>query len=170
LTRLPDKQFFKIGEVSRITGVKPHVLRYWESEFSSIRPQKTKTNQRLYRRRDVELLLLVKQLLYQEGFTIAGANRRLRELHSEADARRRERLGAPDDATEIATPAAPAEAAGIAAPRSPDAADLPASPPLAALDQRASSTTGAPLARLQTVADRVRSELREILALVEGDD
>jgi len=80
LTELPDKQFFKIGEVSRITGVRPHVLRYWESEFSAIRPQKTKTNQRLYRRRDVELLLQIKQLLYEEKFTIAGANRRLREL------------------------------------------------------------------------------------------
>jgi DNA-binding transcriptional MerR regulator len=85
VTELPDKQFFKIGEVARITGVKPHVLRYWETEFSSIRPQKTKTNQRLYRRRDVQLLLLVKQLLYQEGFTIAGANRRLRELRGEKE-------------------------------------------------------------------------------------
>jgi DNA-binding transcriptional MerR regulator len=80
LSELPDKQYFKIGEVSRILGVKPHVLRYWESEFSSIRPQKTRTNQRLYRRRDVELLQQIKQLLYQEGFTIAGANKRLREL------------------------------------------------------------------------------------------
>jgi DNA-binding transcriptional MerR regulator len=80
VSELPDKQYFKIGEVARITGVKPHVLRYWETEFSSIRPQKTRTNQRLYRRRDVELLLQIKQLLYQEGFTIAGANKRLREL------------------------------------------------------------------------------------------
>ncbi len=80
MSELPDKQYFKIGEVARITGVKPHVLRYWETEFSSIRPQKTRTNQRLYRRRDVELLLQIKQLLYQEGFTIAGANKRLREL------------------------------------------------------------------------------------------
>jgi len=80
LAELPDKQYFKIGEVSRITGVKPHVLRYWESEFSSIRPQKSRTNQRLYRRRDVELLLQIKELLYQQGYTIAGAVRRLREL------------------------------------------------------------------------------------------
>jgi DNA-binding transcriptional MerR regulator len=86
LADIPDKQYFKIGEVSRITGVKPHVLRYWESEFAAIRPQKTRTNQRLYRRRDVELLLLIKQLLYQEGFTIAGANKRLRELtHQQQD-------------------------------------------------------------------------------------
>ena len=80
MPELPDKQYFKIGEVSRITGVKPHVLRYWESEFSSIRPQKSRTNQRLYRRQDVQLLLQIKQLLYQEGYTIAGAARRLREL------------------------------------------------------------------------------------------
>jgi DNA-binding transcriptional MerR regulator len=83
LPELPDKQYFKIGEVSRITGVKPHVLRYWESEFRSIRPQKSRTNQRLYQRRDVELLLLIKQLLYQEGYTIAGAVKRLRELARE---------------------------------------------------------------------------------------
>ena len=77
---IPDKQFFKIGEVSRILGVKAHVLRYWETEFSALRPQKTRTNQRLYRRRDVEVLLQIKQLLYDEGYTIAGANKRLRQI------------------------------------------------------------------------------------------
>lgn len=80
MPEIPDKQYFKIGEVSRITEVKPHVLRYWESEFSAIRPQKSRTNQRLYRRRDVELLLFIKRLLYQEGYTIAGANKRVREV------------------------------------------------------------------------------------------
>ncbi len=85
LSDLPDKQYFKIGEVSQITAIKPHVLRYWESEFKDIRPQKTRTNQRLYRRRDVELVLLIKQLLYNEGFTIAGANKRLRQLRQFQD-------------------------------------------------------------------------------------
>ncbi len=80
MSDLPDKQFFKIGEVSRILAVKPHVLRYWETEFSAIRPQKSRTNQRLYRRRDVELLLMIKELLYKERFTISGAKKRLREL------------------------------------------------------------------------------------------
>ncbi len=117
MAELPDKQFFKIGEVSRITGVKPHVLRYWETEFSSIRPQKSRTNQRLYRRRDVELLLLIKQLLYQEGFTIAGANRRLRELAHE---------------------------------REPQ--------------------PSAPGARVEALLRRVRQEVTELLAIVEGDD
>ena len=75
---IPDKQYFKIGEVSRITGVKAHVLRYWETEFPSLRPQKTRSNQRIYRKRDVELLLQIKGLLYDQGFTIAGARKKLR--------------------------------------------------------------------------------------------
>ncbi len=78
-TPIPDKAYFRIGEVARILGVKPYVLRYWESEFKAIRPQKSRSQQRLYRRRDVELLLRIKRLLYEERFTIAGARRRLRE-------------------------------------------------------------------------------------------
>jgi DNA-binding transcriptional MerR regulator len=75
---LPDKLFFKIGEVAKLVGVKQHVLRYWESEFSVIRPQKSKSNQRLYRRRDVEAVLAVKHLLYDRKFTIEGAKRHLK--------------------------------------------------------------------------------------------
>jgi DNA-binding transcriptional MerR regulator len=78
VTPIPDKAYFRIGEVARILGVKPYVLRYWESEFKTIRPQKSRSQQRLYRRRDVELLLRIKRLLYEERFTIAGARRRLR--------------------------------------------------------------------------------------------
>jgi DNA-binding transcriptional MerR regulator len=78
-TPIPDKAYFRIGEVARILGVKPYVLRYWESEFKAIRPQKSRSQQRLYRRRDVELLVRIKKLLYEERFTIAGARRKLRE-------------------------------------------------------------------------------------------
>jgi DNA-binding transcriptional MerR regulator len=82
---IPDKPFFKIGETARMCGVKPYVLRYWESEFRSIKPQKTRSQQRLYRKRDVELLLRIRHLLYEERFTIEGARTRLRELgHDEA--------------------------------------------------------------------------------------
>ncbi|MFH1131166.1 MAG: MerR family transcriptional regulator [Pseudomonadota bacterium] len=77
MSEIPDKEYFKIGEVSRILKVKSHVLRYWETEFKQLKPQKTRSNQRLYSRRDVELLLLIKQLLYKEGFTIVGANKYL---------------------------------------------------------------------------------------------
>ena len=76
---IPDKLYFKIGEVAEIVGVKPHVLRYWESEFSRFRPAKSTKNQRLYRRQDIELVLKVKDLLYHQGFTIAGAKKKLRE-------------------------------------------------------------------------------------------
>src|SRR5215471_17364213 len=75
---LPDKLYFKIGEVAKIVGVKPYVLRYWETEFPAIRPGKTRSRHRLYRRRDVEALLEIKRLLHNERYTIEGAKRRLR--------------------------------------------------------------------------------------------
>src|SRR6185295_10729651 len=71
------KLYYRIGEVSEIVGVQPHVLRYWETEFRSIRPQKSSKGQRVYSRRDVEKLLRVKDLLRNQGFTIAGARKRL---------------------------------------------------------------------------------------------
>lgn len=77
--KIPDKLYFKIGEVSELTGVKPHVLRYWESEFGSFRPVKSRTKQRLFCRKDIELVLQLKELLYTQGFTIAGARKKLRE-------------------------------------------------------------------------------------------
>jgi DNA-binding transcriptional MerR regulator len=77
---LPDKLYFKIGEVAKIVGVKPYVLRYWETEFSIIRPGKTRSQHRLYRRRDVEALLEIKRLLHNERYTIEGAKRRLKSL------------------------------------------------------------------------------------------
>ena len=77
--QIPDKLYFKIGEVSELTGVKPHVLRYWESEFGTFRPGKSRTKQRLYSRKDIELVMRLKNLLYKEGFTIAGARKKLRE-------------------------------------------------------------------------------------------
>lgn len=76
---LPDKLYFKIGEVARIVGVKPHVLRYWETEFEILRPGKSRSRHRLYRRRDVETLLEIKRLLHEERFTIEGARRHLRQ-------------------------------------------------------------------------------------------
>ena len=76
---LPQKLYFRIGEVAGIVGVEPHVLRYWEREFRSIRPTKSARGQRVYSRRDVEKLLRVKDLLKNQGFTIAGARKRLSE-------------------------------------------------------------------------------------------
>jgi DNA-binding transcriptional MerR regulator len=79
----PVKLYYRIGEVAGIVGVEPHVLRYWETEFRSIRPQKSRKGQRIYSRRDVDRLLKVKDLLYTHGFTIAGARKKLREAGAE---------------------------------------------------------------------------------------
>jgi DNA-binding transcriptional MerR regulator len=74
---IPDKLYFKIGEVSELLGVEPYVLRYWETEFSVLSPKKSGTGHRLYRRKDVELLLRIKHLLYEKRFTIEGARQSL---------------------------------------------------------------------------------------------
>ena len=95
---LPDKLFFKIGEVSRLVGVEPYVLRYWESEFRHVRPNKSRGGQRMYRRKDVESLLRIKRLLKDEGFTIAGARKRL--------AAERQGGGEPEAAPDGGAPAA----------------------------------------------------------------
>ncbi len=76
-TELPEKIYFKIGEVAEIVGVEPYTLRYWETEFSALKPNKSRSQQRLYRKRDVELLLKIKKLLYKDLYTIAGAKRQL---------------------------------------------------------------------------------------------
>ena len=80
LPEIPNKLYFRIGEVSDLVGVRPYVLRYWESEFPDIKPSKSKSGQRLYKRRDVEQLVRIRQLLYEERFTIDGARKRLKEL------------------------------------------------------------------------------------------
>src|SRR5579864_4413494 len=80
---LPAKLYFRIGEVAGLVGVEPHVLRYWEREFRSIRPTKSAKGQRVYSRRDVENLMRVRELLYAEGFTIAGAKKKLQKTGSE---------------------------------------------------------------------------------------
>jgi DNA-binding transcriptional MerR regulator len=74
---IPEKLFFKIGEVCELAGVQAHVLRYWESEFSMLAPQKNRAGQRVYRKRDVEIALRIKELLYEDQYTIAGAKKRL---------------------------------------------------------------------------------------------
>jgi len=73
----PDKLFYKIGEVSKIVGVEPYVLRYWETEFPFLKPRKNKSGQRVYIKKDVELLLMIRRLLYQERYTIEGVRKRL---------------------------------------------------------------------------------------------
>jgi DNA-binding transcriptional MerR regulator len=80
LARIPDKTYFRIGEVAKLVGVEPYVLRFWETEFKTMVPPKSRSKQRMYRRKDLETILVVKHLLYAERFTIEGARKRLIEL------------------------------------------------------------------------------------------
>lgn len=78
---IPDKLFFKIGEVAEIAEVEPHVLRYWESEFGLLKPEKSKTGQRVYRKKDIETVLEIEKLLYEDRFSIEGAKKMLMRKH-----------------------------------------------------------------------------------------
>jgi DNA-binding transcriptional MerR regulator len=75
--QIPDKLFFKIGEVCEIVGLEPYVLRFWESEFPNLAPQKSKSGHRVYKRKDVEMVFRIKELLYERGYTIPGARKQL---------------------------------------------------------------------------------------------
>jgi DNA-binding transcriptional MerR regulator len=77
--KVPEKQTFKIGEVCEMMQVEPYVLRYWETEFEDLQPPKNAMGQRVYRTRDIEVVYLIKKLLYEEGYTIAGARKQLRK-------------------------------------------------------------------------------------------
>jgi DNA-binding transcriptional MerR regulator len=81
-TIIPEKAYFRIGEVSKILNVEPYVIRYWETEFKTVNPVRTKTAQRLYRKKDVQELLTIKNLLYAQRFTIDGAKKQLQKMRS----------------------------------------------------------------------------------------
>jgi DNA-binding transcriptional MerR regulator len=151
---IPEKLFFKIGEVCELLGVQAHVLRYWESEFPTLQPQKNRAGQRVYRKRDVEMALRIKELLYEDQYTIAGAKKRLGN-----DAR----TGGRPHAVE-------AEADGPTQPTLRELAPAQA----AALPFSNQSEAGARTAEVggRTLEERlalrrVASELRELLGLLE---
>ena len=104
---LPAKLYFRIGEVSELVGVEPHVLRYWEREFRSVRPTKSARGQRVYSRRDVETLMSVRELLYSDGFTIAGARKKLLTGKAAIDAERTARLPSAEEVAPACAPTAP---------------------------------------------------------------
>ncbi len=145
-TEIPDKLYFRIGDVSRLAGVKPFVLRFWESEFPQLAPKKSGTGHRLYRRKDVEAVLEIKRLLYDERFTIEGARNYLQN-----------RVVVP--AAKPATKAARKQkAAAAAAGAGPIAAPAASIVPL----QGDLFGSGVPVETLQTI----RRELESILSLL----
>jgi DNA-binding transcriptional MerR regulator len=139
--KIPNKLFFKIGEVCEITDTQPYVLRYWESEFPALAPAKNSSGQRIYRRRDIETVLRIKQLLYEEGFTIAGAKKR---LESEMSGKGTTPTGGGTPGPSAPTPAPPS---AVAEPPSNGSVD-----------------------RTRAALREVREQLREILTLLERND
>ena len=89
-SKIPDKMFFKIGEVGKIAGLETHVLRFWESEFKQLHPTKNRKGQRVYQKKDVETVLNIKKLLYDNGYTIAGAKKWLKENSSVVEKSKKE--------------------------------------------------------------------------------
>jgi len=147
---IPEKLFFKIGEVCELAGVQAHVLRYWETEFPMLQPQKNRAGQRTYRRRDVEMALRIKELLYDEQYTIAGAKKK---LAGELRAPNRE-SGQP----------APPKAPGRRLQPPPSLAARFSSAPTSA---PASSTTASPGDDQSATLTQIAKQLREILDLLD---
>ncbi len=175
---IPNKLYFRIGDVSRIAGVKPYVLRYWETEFPAIGPKKSGSNHRLYRRKDVELILDIKRLLYQERYTIEGARKHLEAVYKAGASARSKKAGKLDFAAqEMATPAAAGSV--VAAPMSP-ASVAPVALPSTMGVFSGSTLSGAavamapmPSTRPLMAAERnlvaIRAELRAIVELLSRD-
>ena len=156
---IPEKLFFKIGEVCDLTGVQAHVLRYWESEFPMLAPQKNRAGQRTYRKRDVEMALRIKELLYDDQYTIAGAKKKLAsELRG---------------ASKLKVVTSEMSAQSAAAPAAPLPSPEATQPTLATANQatyQANSTaTGAPITDEQRLAvRRLASQLRELLTILDA--
>ena len=146
---IPEKLFFKIGEVCELAGVQAHVLRYWESEFPMLAPQKNRAGQRVYRKRDVEIALRIKELLYEDQYTIAGAKKR---LANDLRAGGKFRVVSPDDVGDDSQQSDPPSAAPSGEAR------------LAA----ANASPGTRTAEDRKALRQVASELRELLSLLEG--
>jgi len=164
---IPEKLFFKIGEVCDITGIQAHVLRYWESEFPMLAPQKSRAGQRTYRKRDVEMVLRIKELLYEDQYTIAGAKKKL-----STDLRGASKL-------KVVTPEMSAQASGALpapqfappAPQSEEEAALPTLQPLPDYEEK----NAAPQPSVQLTDERraalrqLGEQMRELLTLLESD-
>ncbi|HEX8141506.1 MAG TPA: MerR family transcriptional regulator [Pyrinomonadaceae bacterium] len=162
---IPEKLFFKIGEVCELSGVQAHVLRYWESEFPMLAPQKNRAGQRTYRKRDVEMALRIKELLYDDQYTIAGAKKK---LASELRGASKLKVVTPD-MTGSREPTPLASTQSVPQRESP-ASSLPAEAHASAVEtpQRGAS---APLSDGQRDAvRRLAMQLRDLLATLDAEE
>ncbi len=158
---IPEKLFFKIGEVCDISGVQAHVLRYWESEFPMLAPQKNRAGQRTYRKRDVEMVLRIKELLYEDQYTIAGAKKK---LHNDLRGASKLKVVTPDmtaaninadDARDPSPP--PPQVARTAPPVYASDHELPPTQPTVPLtDER------------RAALRRLREQMRDLISLLDA--
>lgn len=161
---VPAKLFYRIGEVAGLVGVEPHVLRYWEREFRAIRPTKSSKGQRVYSRKDVENLLRVRGLLYEEGFTIAGAKKKLARPFSPNDLAEPESSSEPAHSSSEPSHSQPSQAAYEAETPSPEPA-LALVPQPVAVPSKADGENGDLRASLLDL----RSELERLLQSIDEE-
>ena len=152
---IPEKLFFKIGEVCQLAGVQAHVLRYWESEFPTLAPQKNRAGQRVYRKRDVEMALRIKELLYEDQYTIAGAKKRLAHELRAGGKLKVVSEGAGDEDNSQATV--------------PDVSSATAASPRTSRTSGHPEGTGHRTAEERTALKRITSELQELLGMLEAE-
>ncbi|HEV2799396.1 MAG TPA: MerR family transcriptional regulator [Pyrinomonadaceae bacterium] len=172
---IPEKLFFKIGEVCDITGVQAHVLRYWESEFPMLAPQKNRAGQRTYRKRDVEMALRIKELLYEDQYTIAGAKKK---LLSEIRGASKLKVVTPDmNAASVAAEELPQETtathASVPLPQqqTPPAQPALAAPSYASDEEVAPTEPSVPLTDERRAAlRRLREHMRELISLLDASE
>jgi DNA-binding transcriptional MerR regulator len=172
---IPEKLFFKIGEVCDITGVQAHVLRYWESEFPMLAPQKNRAGQRTYRKRDVEMALRIKELLYEDQYTIAGAKKK---LVGEIRGASKLKVVTPDmNASSIAAEEMPQETTAVHAPSQPQQTQSAPPPPMLAAPSYASDEELAPAEPSVPLTDerraalrRLREHMRELISLLDASE
>ncbi|HKS40485.1 MAG TPA: MerR family transcriptional regulator [Blastocatellia bacterium] len=163
-SRIPEKLFFKIGEVCELIDVQPHVLRYWETEFPMLAPQKNRAGQRVYRRKDVEMVLRIRDLLYEEKFTIAGAVKKLQDETRRGPAPPKVPAREPVHAEPVsAEPVSPEPAVIEAAIAPPEPLPAPPAPPL----QTTFDGSLSPQARLTFRV--VKRDLEDLLTMLNSD-
>ena len=170
---IPEKLFFKIGEVCDITGVQAHVLRYWESEFPMLAPQKNRAGQRTYRKRDVEMALRIKELLYEDQYTIAGAKKK---LSGEIRGASKLKVVTPDmnAASVVGAEEMPPESAVTALLQPPQSSIAPsafATPSYASDEEAVPAEAGVQLTDERRAAlRRLREHMRELISLLDASE
>jgi DNA-binding transcriptional MerR regulator len=169
---IPEKLFFKIGEVCDITGVQAHVLRYWESEFPMLAPQKNRAGQRTYRKRDVEMVLRIKELLYEDQYTIAGAKKK---LTSELRGASKLKVVTPEMSAQIAAQQQAEAETTAAIAYEPSAAEAAHEPDFVvhaeAVGEPQPEATGYAVTDERRLAiRRLREQMRELLVLLDASE